>query len=81
MLFFQVVPYSEEDKKTKLQLCSKYLEMFTRIKEREKSFVDLSIDLLVGMRNMLQSDPAVSCSALIYFCTTKLHSLIFLHGP
>ncbi|XP_050895504.1 DEAD-box ATP-dependent RNA helicase 16-like [Lathyrus oleraceus] len=44
------MPSSEEDKKAKLQLCSKYLEMFTQIKEREKFFVDLSIDMLAGMR-------------------------------
>ncbi|XP_061352489.1 BEACH domain-containing protein B, partial [Gastrolobium bilobum] len=54
----KIIPFSEEDKKAKLQLCSKYLEMFTQIKEREKSFVDLSIDLLVGMRDMLQANQA-----------------------
>lgn len=53
------MPFSEEDKKAKLQLCSKYLEMFTQLKEREKSFVDLSVDLLVGMRDMLQANQAV----------------------
>lgn len=60
-LFFlgQIMPFSEEDKKAKLQLCSKYLEMFTQLKEREKSFVDLSVDLLVGMRDMLQANQAV----------------------
>lgn len=61
LLFFQIVPHSEEDKKAKLQLCSKYLETFNQIKEREKGFVDLSIDLLVGMRDMLQANPAVRC--------------------
>ncbi|KAJ1424747.1 WD40/YVTN repeat-like-containing domain superfamily [Sesbania bispinosa] len=54
----KIIPSTEEDKKAKLQLCSKYLEMFTQIKEREKSFVDLSIDLLVGMRDMLQANQA-----------------------
>ncbi|CAJ2641153.1 unnamed protein product [Trifolium pratense] len=49
----KIIPFSEEDKKAKLQLCSKYLEMFTQIKEREKFFVDLSIDMLAGMRDML----------------------------
>lgn len=53
------MPFSEEDKKAKLQLCSKYLEMFTHLREHEKSFVDLSIDLLVGMRDMLQANQAV----------------------
>ncbi|KAJ7958905.1 BEACH domain-containing protein [Quillaja saponaria] len=49
----KIVPVNEEDKKATLQLCSKYLETFTQIKEREKSFVDMSIELLVGMRDML----------------------------
>ncbi|KAH7524781.1 hypothetical protein FEM48_Zijuj06G0155600 [Ziziphus jujuba var. spinosa] len=53
----KTVPSSEEDKRAKLQLCSKYLELFTHIKEREKSFAELSIDLLVGMRDMLLTDP------------------------
>ncbi|KAK9271394.1 hypothetical protein L1049_026984 [Liquidambar formosana] len=52
----KIVPVSEEDKKAKLQLCSKYLETFTQIKEREKNFAELSIDLLVGMRDMLLTD-------------------------
>lgn len=52
----KIVPLSEEDKRAKLQLCSKYLETFTQIKEREKSFAELSIDLLVGMKDMLLSD-------------------------
>jgi len=53
------MPFSEEDKRAKLQLCSKYLEMFTQLKERESSFVDLSIDLLVGMRDTLQTNLSV----------------------
>ena len=55
----QIVPSSEEDQKAKLQLCSKYLETFTQIKEHEKSFVELSIDLLVGMKDLLSSDSVV----------------------
>ncbi|XP_054792696.1 BEACH domain-containing protein B isoform X2 [Prosopis cineraria] len=54
----KIVPHSEEDKKAKLQLCSKYMETFNQIKEREKGFVDLSIDLLVGMRDLLLTNPA-----------------------
>ena len=53
------MPSSEEDKKAELYLCSKYLETFTQIKEREKSFAELSIDLLVGMKDILLTDPAV----------------------
>lgn len=54
----KIIQFSEEDRKAKLQLCSKYLEMFTQIKEREKNFVDLSIDMLAGMRDMLQANQA-----------------------
>lgn len=45
--------------------------MFTQIKEREKNFVDLSIDLLVGMRDMLQANQTVCVQTLmlIYFST------------
>ncbi|KAG9440194.1 hypothetical protein H6P81_020359 [Aristolochia fimbriata] len=49
-------PSSDEDKAAKLQLCSKYLETFTRAKERECSFAALAIDLLVGMRDVLLDD-------------------------
>ncbi|CAL0327334.1 unnamed protein product [Lupinus luteus] len=54
----KIIPYSEEDKRAMSQLCSKYLEMFTQIKEHEGCFVDLSIDLMVGMRDMLQANQA-----------------------
>uniref|UniRef100_A0A2P2MSL5 Uncharacterized protein n=1 Tax=Rhizophora mucronata TaxID=61149 RepID=A0A2P2MSL5_RHIMU len=53
----KIVPSSVEDQKAKSQLCSKYLETFTQIKEREKCFAELSIDLLVGMREMIMIDP------------------------
>lgn len=53
----KISPLSEEDRKAKLQLCSKYLETFTQLKDREKNFVALSVDLLVGMREMVQTDP------------------------
>ncbi|XP_047961281.1 BEACH domain-containing protein B isoform X2 [Salvia hispanica] len=52
----KVVPSSEEDRKAKSFLCSKYLETFTHLKERVKNFADLSIELLVGMREMLLTD-------------------------
>ena len=51
--------FSDEDQRAKLRLCSKYLETFTQIKEQEKSFAELSIDLLVGMRDMLLTDELV----------------------
>nr|KYP63865.1 Retrovirus-related Pol polyprotein from transposon 297 family [Cajanus cajan] len=68
----KIMPFSEEDKKARLQMCSKYLEMFTQLKEREKNFVDLSIDLLVGMRDMLQANQA-------YYQTLFRGGECFLH--
>ncbi|GJW65340.1 BEACH domain-containing protein B isoform X1 [Tanacetum coccineum] len=50
------IPSSEDDRKAKLYLCSKYLETFTHVKEREENFAKLSVDLLVGMRDMLVKD-------------------------
>ena len=55
----QIIPSPAEDQMAKLQLCSKYLETFPQIKERERCFAALSIDLLVGMREMLTSGPVV----------------------
>ncbi|XP_042020550.1 BEACH domain-containing protein B-like isoform X1 [Salvia splendens] len=52
----KVVPSSEEDRKAKSFLCSKYLETFTHLKERVKNFADLSIELLVGTREILLTD-------------------------
>lgn len=49
-------PASEDDRKAKLHLCSKYLETFTQVKENEKDFAQISIDLLACMREMLQID-------------------------
>lgn len=40
-------------------MCSKYLETFTQVKERENDFVDLSVDLLAGMRDLIKTDPRV----------------------
>ncbi|TKY74425.1 BEACH domain-containing protein lvsC [Spatholobus suberectus] len=68
----KIMPFSEEDKKAKLQLCSKYLEMFTQLKERETSFVDLSIYLLVGMRDMLQANQ-------VYYQSLFREGECFLH--
>lgn len=62
---------SEDDQKAKLYLCSKYLETFTQIREREKNFAELSIVLLVGMREMIRSNPSVciltlGCYTLVF---------------
>ncbi|XP_076899562.1 BEACH domain-containing protein B isoform X2 [Bidens hawaiensis] len=66
------IPYSEDDRKAKLYLCSKYLETFTQVKEREKNFAELSVDLLVGMRDMLLKDR-------LYFQTLFRDGECFLH--
>lgn len=75
----KIAPLSEEDQKAKLQVCSKFLETFTQIKEREKRFSELSIDLLAGMRDLLQTDP-VYYQAL--FCDGEcfLHVVSLLNG-
>ncbi|KAL9310011.1 BEACH domain-containing protein B [Arabidopsis thaliana] len=52
----KIRPLCEEDKSAKLQVCSKYLETFTQVKERENDSVDLSVDLLAGMRDLIKSD-------------------------
>ncbi|XP_062098924.1 BEACH domain-containing protein B isoform X2 [Humulus lupulus] len=75
----KIVPSSEEDQTAKLQLCSKYLEMFTEIKEREKCFAELSIDLLVGMRDILLTDP-VYYQALFRDGECFLHVVSLLNG-
>lgn len=57
--FLQLPPSSIGDQVAKLYVCSKFLESFTCVKEHEKNFADLSIDLLVGMREMLEADQMV----------------------
>ncbi|XP_050939531.1 BEACH domain-containing protein B isoform X3 [Cucumis melo] len=68
----KIKPISEEDQKAKLYICTKYLEMFAQIKEREKSSTELSIDLLVGIREMLLNDPQ-------YYQTLFRDGECFLH--
>ncbi|KAF3447262.1 hypothetical protein FNV43_RR12442 [Rhamnella rubrinervis] len=75
----EIGPSSEEDKKAKFYLCSKYLETFTQIKEREKSFAELSIDLLVGMKDILLTDP-VYYQALFRDGECFLHVVSLLNG-
>nr|XP_011458851.1 PREDICTED: BEACH domain-containing protein lvsC isoform X3 [Fragaria vesca subsp. vesca] len=75
----KIVPSSEEDQRTKLQLCSKYVETFTQIKEREKNFAELSINLLAGMRDMLQIDP-VPYQTLFREGECFLHIVSLLNG-
>ncbi|XP_023910441.2 BEACH domain-containing protein B isoform X2 [Quercus suber] len=75
----KIVPFSEENQKAKLQLCSKFLETFTEIKERGKNFANLSIDLLIGMREMLRTDP-VYYQALFRDGECFLHIVSLLNG-
>ncbi|XP_057974811.1 BEACH domain-containing protein B isoform X2 [Malania oleifera] len=75
----KIAPLSEEDQRAKLQLCSKYLETFTQIKEREKCFAELSIDLLVGMRDILLTDQ-VYYQALFRDGECFLHVVSLLNG-
>lgn len=59
----QLPPLSSQDHAAKLQLCAKYLETFTRAKEKEKDFAKWSIDLLVNMREIILIDRVVR-----FFC-------------
>ncbi|CAN6454099.1 unnamed protein product [Victoria cruziana] len=69
----KLVAFSEENKTAKLQLCSKYLETFTHAKERaETQYVDLSVDLLVGIRDLLKLN-------LMYYQTLFCNGECFLH--
>ncbi|XP_057532553.1 BEACH domain-containing protein B isoform X2 [Amaranthus tricolor] len=46
----------KDDQTAKLQLCSRYLQTFTQVKEMENDFTEVSIELLTGMREMLRMD-------------------------
>ncbi|KAI3896170.1 hypothetical protein MKX03_000290, partial [Papaver bracteatum] len=72
-------PSSEEDQMAKLRLCSKYLEAFTSIKEREKDFAELAIDLLNGVRDMLLSNQ-LYYQALFRDGECFLHIVSLLNG-
>uniref|UniRef100_K3YP63 BEACH domain-containing protein B n=1 Tax=Setaria italica TaxID=4555 RepID=K3YP63_SETIT len=58
LALFRLPPSSAQDHAAKMHLCSKYLETFTRVKENEKGFAELSIDLLVNMREIIMIDRA-----------------------
>ncbi|KAH0452153.1 hypothetical protein IEQ34_019452 [Dendrobium chrysotoxum] len=70
--FFKLPPLHPNDRTAKLQLCSKYLETFTRAKEREELYPELSIDLLVNMREIILIDP-------IYYQTLFRDGECFVH--
>lgn len=58
LALYKLPPSSAQDHTAKSQLCSKYLETFTRAKEHEKNFAEMSIDLLVTMREIILIDRA-----------------------
>ncbi len=60
--FNQLPPSSKQDHAAKLQLCSKYLENFTRANEKEKVNSELLVDLLVNMREIIMMDRMVRIS-------------------
>ncbi|KAK8930976.1 hypothetical protein KSP39_PZI016783 [Platanthera zijinensis] len=65
-------PLLPDDRTAKLQLCSKYLETFARAKEREEVFPEISIDLLINMREIILIDQ-------IYYQTLFRDGECFLH--
>ncbi|CAL1372181.1 unnamed protein product [Linum trigynum] len=79
LILMKVTPSTAEDQKAKLVLCSKYLETFTQIKERERNYAELSVDLLVGMREMLTADPTYY-QALFRDGECFLHVVSLLNG-
>ncbi|KAL6888469.1 hypothetical protein ACP4OV_009495 [Aristida adscensionis] len=76
---FRLPPSSAQDHGAKLQLCSKYLETFTRAKENENSFAELSIDLLVNMREIISIDRAYYQN-MFRSGECFLHIVSLLHG-
>ncbi|KAF3790525.1 BEACH domain-containing protein B [Nymphaea thermarum] len=69
----KLVASPEEDQAARLQLCSKYLETFSHARERaETQYVDVSIDLLVGIRDMLKIN-------LVYYQSLFRRGECFLH--
>lgn len=72
-------PFPKEVQTAKPYLCSKYLETFTQIKEQEKDFIELSIDLLGGMREMLLSNQ-LYYQALFRDGECFLHVVSLLNG-
>ncbi|CAL9114662.1 unnamed protein product [Musa textilis] len=72
-------PSSAEGNRAKSQLCSKFLETFTQAKEREKAFAELSIELLIGMRELILIDQ-MYYQTLFHSGECFLHILSLLNG-
>ncbi|XP_010671613.1 BEACH domain-containing protein B isoform X2 [Beta vulgaris subsp. vulgaris] len=68
----KAAPNSKDDQTAKLQLCSRYLETFTQVKEKERDYAGVSIELLAGMREMLLIDQA-------YYQELFRHGECFIH--
>uniref|UniRef100_A0A0E0E5B8 BEACH domain-containing protein n=1 Tax=Oryza meridionalis TaxID=40149 RepID=A0A0E0E5B8_9ORYZ len=62
---FRLPPSSKQDHAAKLQLCSKYLENFTRANEKEKVNSELLVDLLVNMREIIMMDRMATGEQLV----------------
>ncbi|KAG4194045.1 hypothetical protein ERO13_A06G031500v2 [Gossypium hirsutum] len=75
----KVVSLSGEDRNAMLYVCSKYLETFNLIKEKEQRFAELSINLLNGMMDILQTD-LVHYQALFRDGGCFLHVVSLLNG-
>ncbi|XP_040380752.1 BEACH domain-containing protein B-like isoform X2 [Oryza brachyantha] len=56
LALFRLPPSSKQDHAAKLQLCSKYLENFTRANEKEKVNSEFLVNLLVSMREIIMMD-------------------------
>lgn len=56
LALLKFLPQLPDDNMAKLHLCSKFLETFTRARERARCFAELSIDLLVIMREIVLSN-------------------------
>ncbi|XP_042456540.1 BEACH domain-containing protein B isoform X2 [Zingiber officinale] len=70
---------SSEANRAKSQLCSKFLETFTQAKEREKTFAELAIELLTGMRELILIDQ-MYYQKLFHSGECFLHILSLLNG-
>ncbi|RLM79604.1 BEACH domain-containing protein B [Panicum miliaceum] len=79
LALFRLPPSSAQDHAAKMHLCSKYLETFNRVKENEKGFAELSIDLLINMRDVIMID-RVYYQNLFRYGECFLHIVSLLNG-
>uniref|UniRef100_A0A162A6C6 BEACH domain-containing protein n=1 Tax=Daucus carota subsp. sativus TaxID=79200 RepID=A0A162A6C6_DAUCS len=79
VIIVQIIPFANKDQTAELYLCSKYLETFTHVKERERSCSELLINLLLGLMDVLQLNKRYY-QALFRDCECFLHILSLLNG-